>query len=134
MNKTSLIIITLGLVIALGIIFSSSSRSNNASNDAELANGNNVEVKDGVQYVTVNARGGYWPKTSNAQAGIPTQLVVKTNGTYDCSAALVIPSINYKKILNQTGEEIIDLGTPKVGQVTQGVCGMGMYNFVINFS
>ncbi len=127
MNKTVLSIITVGLVIALGIIFSSGSAG-------EIADGKNVEVKDGVQYITVNARGGYWPKVSNAKAGIPTKLVVKTEGTFDCSASLVIRSINYQKILDQNSEEIIDLGVPEVGQKTQGVCSMGMYNFVINFS
>ncbi len=91
-------------------------------------------VKDGVQYITITARGGYTPEVSVAQSGIPTKLIVKTNGTYDCSSSLVIKSLNYQKILPQTGEEIIDLGIPKAGIPLQGVCGMGMYNFVINFS
>ena len=48
--------------------------------------------------------------------------------------ALVIKSLNYQKILSQTGEEIIDIGTPVAGTPLRGVCGMGMYNFLINFS
>ena len=71
---------------------------------------------------------------STAKAGIPTKLIVKTNGTYDCSASLAIRSIGYQKILTQTGEETIDIGTPKAGEPLQGVCGMGMYSFSINFS
>jgi uncharacterized protein len=91
-----------------------------------------VEIIDGIQYVTINARGGYSPRVSVAQAGIPTKLIVKTNNTFDCSLSLVIRSINYQKILAQTGEEIIDLGIPK-NSTLQGLCSMGMYSFTINF-
>lgn len=123
MNKTVLIIITFGLIVALGIIFT--------SGDNKFAQ--KVEIIDGVQYVTVTAQGGYFPNVSNAQAGIPTKLIMKTNGTYDCSAALVIKSLNYQKILPKSGETEIDLGTPKAGVPLQGVCGMGMYSFLVNF-
>lgn len=126
MNKTVSIIITFGLVIALGVIFMSGSENNPVAN--------NVEIKDGIQYITVTAKGGYSPNVSKAQAGIPTKLIMKTTGAYDCSAALVIRSLGYQKILPQTGEEIIDLGIPKVGQPLQGICGMGMYNFTVNFN
>lgn len=132
MNKTTSIIITLALVVGLGIIFLGGSKDNinTATNEA----GENSEIKDGVQYITVNARGGYSPKVSMAKAGIPTKLIVKTNGTYDCSASLVIRAVGFQKILSQTGEEVIDIGIPKAGEPLQGVCGMGMYNFLINFS
>lgn len=129
MNKTVSIIITLGLVVALGIVFLGSSKSQETANE-----GQNVEVKDGVQYITINAKGGYSPRISSAQSGIPTKLIVKTNGSFDCSLSLVIRSIGFQKILPQTGETEIDLGTPKSGEPLVGVCGMGMYNFHINFS
>lgn len=132
MNKTTSIIITLALVVGLGIILLGGSKDNinTATNEA----GENSEIKDGIQYITVNARGGYSPKVSMAKAGIPTKLIVKTNGTYDCSASLVIRVVGFQKILSQTGEEVIDIGIPKAGEPLQGVCGMGMYNFLINFS
>lgn len=130
MNKTIYIIIALVLAIGIGVLFFGQSKNNPGSNDTQSAQ--NVEIRDGIQYVTINARGGYSPKVSTAQANIPTKLVVKTNGTYDCSAALVIRSIGYQKILPQTGEEIIDLGTPQTGTL-QGLCSMGMYNFAVNF-
>jgi len=38
-----------------------------------------------------------------------------------------------KKFYKNTGEETIDLGTPKAGVPTQGVCGMGMFSFVVNY-
>ncbi len=132
MNKTASIIITLGLVIGIGIIFLGGPK-----NDTDLVSdqaGQNVEMRDGIQYVTIEARGGYSPEISTAKAGVPTKLILKTNGTYDCSSSLVIRSIGYQKILPQTGEEIIDLGIPEAGTPLQGTCGMGMYNFLVNFS
>jgi len=132
MNKTVSIIITLVLVAGIGIVFLGGSKSTNSTATSEAAQ--NIEIKDGVQYITVTAKGGYSPRASAARAGIPTKLIIKTNGTYDCSASLVIRSLGYQKILPQTGEETIDVGIPKAGRSVQGVCGMGMYNFFISFS
>lgn len=133
MNKTASIIITIALVIGLGIVFIGGSKTKN-SDTSSTQQVQNVEVKDGIQYITIDAKAGYSPKVSTAKADIPTKLIIKTNGTYDCSSSLVIHSIGFQKILAQTGEEIIDIGTPKIGEALQGVCGMGMYNFLINFS
>ena len=124
MNKTALIIVTLGLVVAIGFIFYGGSGSTSAQN---------VEIKNGVQYITITAKGGYFPNISTAKGDTPTKLIVETNGTYDCSASLVIKSINYQKILPRSGETEIDLGIPKTGESFQGVCGMGMYNFEVKF-
>lgn len=132
MNKTTSIIITLALVVGIGIIFVSSSKSK--INKNQIGSVQNTEIKDGIQYITINAKGGYYPNISTAKAGIPTKLIVKTDGTYDCSASMVIHSLGYQKILPQTGESQIDIGTPKIGQPLQGVCGMGMYSFAINFN
>ena len=123
MNKLTLIIITLGLVVALGIIFTGGTKS-----------AQSVEIKDDVQYITIDAKGGYFPKVTEAKAGLPTKLIMKTNGTYDCSASLAINSVGFQKILPQNGETEIDIGIPKAGVPLRGVCGMGMYSFVINFS
>lgn len=128
MNKTSYVIIISALILSIGIIFLGGSKNNIKINEPAQ----NVEMRNGTQYIVINARGGYSPRVSTAKAGIPTKLIVKTNGTYDCSAALMIRSLSYQKILPQTGEETIDLGIPKIGAL-QGICGMGMYNFVINF-
>ncbi|MDO8659180.1 MAG: hypothetical protein Q7K54_01130 [Candidatus Parcubacteria bacterium] len=133
MNKTVSIIITLGLIVALYIIFSGSSTPVN-DNGGQVTSGQNIEIKDGVQYITIKAGGGYFPNVTSAQAGIPTKLIMKTSGSYDCSSALLIRSINFQKMLPQTGETEIDLGTPKAGVPIQGLCSMGMYNFSINFN
>lgn len=132
MNKNVSIIIALGFIISIGIIFLSASKNNTdiVSGQSEQ----NVEIVDGIQYITIEAKGGYSPKFSKAQSGIPTKLIIKTNSTYDCSSSLVIRSIGYRKILPQTGEEIVDLGKPEIGSSLQGMCSMGMYNFLIDFS
>lgn len=147
MNKTALIIILVGLAAGLFFMFRGQP-SNQVANSTEVSsnnespisvkkgvtsNLNNVEVIDGVQYITIEAKGGYSPRVTSAKAGIPTKLLVKTNGTYDCSVALSIRSANFQKILAKTGEEEIDLGTPSAGTPTLGVCGMGMYSFEINY-
>lgn len=130
MNKTASIIITTALIISLAILFFG--KSKDISNPTNTQPAQNVEIRDGVQYITINARGGYSPKVSTAQAGVPTKLIIKTDNTYDCSSSLVIRSIDYDKILSPSGEEIIDLGTPQTGTL-QGLCSMGMYNFKIDF-
>ncbi|MBP9872164.1 MAG: hypothetical protein KBC53_11840 [Nitrosomonas sp.] len=132
MNKIALSIITLGLIIGIGVIFLGGSENDNEISSTQP--GYNVEVRDGIQYVSIDAKGGYSPRVSYAQADISTKLIVKTNGTYDCSAALVIRSVGYQKVLPQTGEEIIDIGTSKAGTSLLGTCSMGMYNFTIEFS
>ncbi|EKE06071.1 MAG: hypothetical protein ACD_19C00089G0002 [uncultured bacterium] len=132
MNKNVSIIITLILILGLGIVFFGNSifKKNTSSDETSQ----NSEIKDVVQYITINAKGGYSPKVSTAKAGIPTKLIVKTKRTYDCSASLVIQSIGFQKILSPTGEEVIDLGTPKAGQSLRGLCSMGMYSFLINYN
>ena len=133
-NKAPIIIIIAGLVIGFGIIFLGGAKGNNTSaNNVAQGSTDNITVKDGVQYITVNAKGGYSPRVTTAKAGIPTKLIMKTDGTYDCSAALSIRAVGFQKILQKTGEETIDLGTPTAGSPIQGVCGMGMFSFVVNF-
>lgn len=132
MNKTASIIITTSLIVGFGIVFIGGSKSKD-SDTASTQSAQNVEIRDGVQYVTIDAKGGYSPKVSEAKAGVPTKLVVRTDDTYDCSASLVIRSLGYQKVLAQTGEDTVDVGIPKAGEPLQGVCGMGMYSFAVNF-
>lgn len=141
MQKSSYFIIIVAIIIGASIIFISNSKSNNNTNKItpnRIVESNNPvensEIKDGIQYITINAKGGYSPRVSKSVAGIPTKIIVKTNSTFDCSASLVIRSLNFQKILKQTGEEVIDAGIPTAGSSIQGVCGMGMYSFVINFN
>jgi plastocyanin domain-containing protein len=129
MQKNTIISIIISLALIGGTLYFVSDRP--APSDGVTAQSQNIEIRDGVQYVTITAKGGYFPRVTEIKGGLPTKLVVKTNGTYDCSASLVIRSAGFQKILQPTGEEVIDLGIPKSGDKVQGVCGMGMYNFQI---
>lgn len=92
----------------------------------------NVTIENGVQIIKITARGGYQPRQSLAQSGIPTVLRIDTNGTFDCSASIRIPALKISQILPQSGTTDIDLGSPTAGTLS-GTCGMGMYSFEINF-
>lgn len=131
MQKNTIISIIISVAIIGGAIYFVSDRSTLGS---QAIQSQNVEIRDGIQYVTITAKGGYSPRVTEIKGGLPTKLVVKTDGTYDCSASLAVRSVGFQKILQPTGEEIIDLGTPKSGEKVQGVCGMGMYNFQIMVS
>lgn len=130
MRKPILMIIFFAIGIILLAILAFGPRARTSDNTP--VNANNVHMENGVQIVELRARGGYQPQNSIATAGIPTILRMQTDGTFDCSASVRIPSLNYLKILPQNGVENIDLGTPKKG-VLQGMCGMGMYPFSIAF-
>lgn len=99
---------------------------------SEEAQGNNVAIVDGKQIITISARGGYSPKVSIAKAGVKTVIRFKTNGTFDCSSSVRIPSLSISKSLPATGETDIDLGVQNVGTLN-GTCSMGMYNFEVKF-
>lgn len=98
-----------------------------------MSAGNNVSVVDGTQIVEIRAKGGYSPRRSVAKAGIPTTLRMKTSGTFDCSGALVIPSINYQENLPMSGTTDISLPAQTAGKTIQGFCSMGMYSFEVDF-
>lgn len=102
------------------------------SGDANDPATNNVSVVNGVQIIEIRAKGGYQPRRSTAKAGVRTVLRFNTQGTFDCSSSVRIPSLNISKNLPPSGSTDIDLGTPSVA-LLQGSCGMGMYPFEIYF-
>jgi plastocyanin domain-containing protein len=114
-------------LLLLGAIMLSSKKT--PSTEASV---NNVSVIDGKQIVEIKAKGGYQPRTSVGKAGIPTVIRFNTDGTFDCSASVRIPSLNISKILPQSGSVDIDIGIPQAG-ILRGTCGMGMYPFAIDF-
>ena len=107
---------------------------NSNSHNTGSQNGANVSVVDGKQIVTINAKGSYSPKVTIAKAGMPTVIKMHTQGTFDCTASLTIPSLGYQKNLPPSGETLIDVPAQKTGATVRGLCGMGMYNFSINFN
>lgn len=104
------------------------------SNTAQTLASDNVRIENGKQIITINAKGGYFPKKTEAKSGIPTVIRMNTRGTFDCSSALTIPDIDYQKNLPPSGETDIDVPPHNPGTTLQGLCSMGMYSFSISFN
>jgi plastocyanin domain-containing protein len=122
-------------VVALLIIGALVLRGGNAAPSPTAAGGEpggNVSLIDGKQVIEISVKGGYSPAQTAAKAGVPTVLRFTTNGAYDCSSSVRIPSMSISKKLPPTGSTDIDLGTPAAGDLA-GTCSMGMYSFNINF-
>jgi plastocyanin domain-containing protein len=120
----------IALLLIGGAVMLRKANDRSASQNASV---DNVTVEDGVQIIEIGAKGGYSPRVTLAKADTPTVLRVMTSGTFDCSAALAIPSIGYQKNLPPSGITEIDLPAQKAGTKLQGLCVMGMYNFVVEF-
>ena len=101
---------------------------------AESSANDNVYFADGKQIVEIDAKGGYWPRTTTAKADTPTIIKLKTKGTFDCSSAVTIPILNYRTILSPSGETLVDVPPQKKGTELAGSCSMGMYSFSIQFN
>ncbi|ETB63971.1 TPA: hypothetical protein DIC38_01420 [Candidatus Nomurabacteria bacterium] len=134
MNKTTIAII-ISVILIVSAIFFTSNKNNGVKEKSSKQTEkivNNVSIINGKQIIEIKAKGGYTPRKSVAQAGIPTILQINTNGTFDCSASIRIPSMNIQRNLPQSGVTDIELGTNPPG-ILQGSCGMGMYPFQIEF-
>ncbi|OLZ43542.1 sulfite exporter TauE/SafE family protein [Amycolatopsis keratiniphila] len=84
---------------------------------------------DGKQTVVITARtGSYSPENVQAKSGVPTTLVIKSEGAQGCVRSFVIR--DEQKILPVRGETRIDLGVLQPGRLDYA-CGMGMYTGVI---
>ncbi|HEY4519839.1 MAG TPA: hypothetical protein VJH33_02275 [Candidatus Paceibacterota bacterium] len=125
MKETVISIVIAGLLIGGAIVFTSPSTTTAV---------NNVSIVDGKQIIEIGAKGGYAPKVSVAKAGIPTILRVQTRGTFDCSSALVIPSVGYRENLPPSAVTDIEVPAQKSGSTLQGLCAMGMFNFKVQFN
>ena len=98
----------------------------------DAAPANNVSIVDGQQIIDIRAKGGYFPRTSTAKAGIPTIIRFHTSGTFECSSFIRIPSMGVRENLPSTGTVDVAIASPEEGPL-QGMCGMGMYPFQVNF-
>jgi plastocyanin domain-containing protein len=129
MKATTISIIVAVVLIGGAFMFA---KSGNNKTTGQVANANNVSIVDGKQIVEIHAKGGYQPQSSIAKAGIPTIIRFDTDGTFDCSSTIRIPSMNISKSLPQSGTTDIDIGSPQVATLN-GTCGMGMYRFKVDF-
>jgi sulfite exporter TauE/SafE len=86
-------------------------------------------VTDGQQQVVITASAhGYSPRVAAITAGIPTTLIVRSDGAAGCVRAFVIR--DSQTVLPESGDTRIDLGTPTPGTLRYA-CGMGMYTGAI---
>lgn len=115
-------------VLFIGYLFFQMERS---PEDTQGVSVENVRVVDGQQIVEITAKGGYTPRVSIVKAGLPTILRVNTQGTFDCSSQISVPSLRITQSLPPSGKTDIALGVLEPG-VLNGTCSMGMYPFELN--
>ena len=121
-------VVIAGLLIVMAVAF-----VGNQKNGSELPATSTVGT-DGKQVIEITARGGYSPRTVSAKADVPVVLRMITKGSLDCSSALVIPSIGYRKNLPLSGTTDIEIAGQPAGSTLRGLCAMGMYSFEVNFN
>ncbi len=93
----------------------------------------NVTLVEGKQEIVIEAGEGYNPSKTLAKADVPTILKIKTTGTLDCSLALAIPAIGFRKTLPIAGETLVEVPPQRSGSKLRGICSMAMYSFEITF-
>lgn len=116
------------VAVGLGFLVLQNSGEKNSSPSTEV-----VSIMGDTQYIDISAKGGYSPNLIEAQAEIKTVLRVSTKNTFDCSAALTIPSLNVKENLPANGKTEISIDAQDKGSEIDGTCSMGMYGFKIKF-
>lgn len=129
MKPILLSIVFAGVLIGGAVMFSRESANNTIVDSVK-----NVAIVDGKQIVIITAKGKYSPSISIAKAEVPTVLRMQTNGTFDCTSALTIPALGYRANLPPSGVTEIEIPPQKQGTNLNGICGMGMYSFSINFN
>ena len=127
MNNSIIFSILIAFVIIGGTFWAATSSSNSQGDSST------VSIVKGNQIIDLLAKNGYSPQVIAAKAGVPTTLRVKTDGTYDCSASLTLPSLSYRKFLEPTGIEDIAISAEQAKGILNGVCAMGMKSFKIKF-
>jgi plastocyanin domain-containing protein len=130
--KATIISILVAVVMIGGVLMLTAGNKDAAR--AGVQNENNVTIVDGKQVITIRAKGDYSPNITIAKADIPTVIKMATQATFDCTAALTIPTLGITKNLPPTGETEIEVPPQKAGTTVRGLCAMGMKNFSINFN
>jgi sulfite exporter TauE/SafE len=70
---------------------------------------------------------GYSPVILHLPANRPVSLEWVTNDTRACSRSVVVPGLNYAKILPTTGRVKFDIPAQPAGAILRYTCSMGMY-------
>ncbi len=127
-------IVALGVLIAAGIVWYGAEKPRASTPErADPPRVASATTEDGVQYVDIVARGGYTPRTTQAVAGTSTIIRLHTEGTYDCSSAVVIPALGFEAVLGPNGVREVPVPADKAHGTLEGLCSMGMYRFSVVF-
>ncbi len=127
--KSTILSIVIGVaLIGAAVLFSNDNEQPLSSEDST-----NVSIQEGKQIIEIKAKDGYSPNVTIAKADVPSVIKMSTSGTFDCSAAVSIPSLAIQESLPSTGTTEIEVPPQKAGTKLQGTCGMGMQNFEIAF-
>jgi plastocyanin domain-containing protein len=135
MKKIIALVVSGAVLVGAIIFFVASGRGDSITqgNGADVGSAEAVTTENGVQYINITAKGGYTPRTVTAKAGTKTIIRMRSAGAFDCSSTVVIPSIGFQKSLQPNEVAEIAIPMEKTQGKLQGICGMGMYNFVVNF-
>ncbi|MFS8097414.1 sulfite exporter TauE/SafE family protein [Lentzea alba] len=132
---TGIVVVAMGLYTLNGGLelagapFAASRIAEAASSNDTPSDTSAVSVVDGKQIVVITARtGAYSPDNVQAQSGLPTTLVVKSDQAQGCVRSFVVR--DQQKVLPVSGETRIELGVLQPGRLDYA-CGMGMYTGVI---
>jgi plastocyanin domain-containing protein len=132
MSTTTIVTVIAGALIGGFFLFSAVPPSQTAGTGTPK-NSNVSLTGEGAQLVTIDAKGGYSPRITELKSDTPTLLQVRTKGTFDCSTALMIPSIGYQDYLPPSGTTEIEIPPQKSGSSIKGLCSMAMYSFTLRF-
>lgn len=130
-NITALSILAVAVLVAGAILLTGGDRGASTSGEPSVKN---VSMENGTQIIAISAKGGYSPRVTSAKANVPTIIRMDTRGTFDCSSALVIPSLNISKNLPPSGETDIVIPPQEAGTTMRGLCAMGMYSFSVIYN
>lgn len=131
LKNTSIVISILALFILLfGVILNLDSEKPVSVNGITAT----PQIEGDNQILDLTAKWGYSPEVITAVADKASILRVKTNTTFDCSAAFTIPSLGINKNLPPSGITEFKIPAQKPGTEINGTCSMGMYNFKIKFN
>jgi hypothetical protein len=86
---------------------------------------------DGHQRVVITVRPrSYSPSRLAVRAGVPTTLVLHSDGANGCTSAIVFPTLGLERMLPEEGDTVIDIGPLRAG-THRFSCAMGMYGGTI---
>jgi sulfite exporter TauE/SafE len=78
-------------------------------------------------YVVTAKDDGYYPAVLHLAAGKPVVLTWVSKNLYSCARSIVVPALNYEKILPNTGEVPLAIPAQDKGTIIRYSCSMGMY-------